>query len=48
MPMPQLPDVAFRVFNNQDQAQEKERTQREKRQARACAKLIAVGVSHAL
>lgn len=46
--MPQLPDVAFWVFNNQDQAQEKERTQREKRQARARAKLIAVGVSHAL
>ena len=36
--MPQLPDVAFGVFNNQDQAQEKERTQHEKRQARLVQK----------
>lgn len=42
MPMPQLLDVAFGVFNNQDQAQEEERPQREKRQARAHAELIAV------
>ena len=46
--MPQLLDVAFGVFNNQDQAQEEERPQREKRQARARAKLIAAAVSHGL
>ena len=46
--MPQLLDVAFGVFNNQDQAQEEERPQREKRQARAHAKLIAAAVSHGL
>ena len=46
--MPQLLDVAFGVFNNRDQAEKEERTQHEKRQARAHAKLIAVAVSHAL
>ena len=47
-PMPQLLDVVFGVFNNREQAEEEERTQHEKRQARAHAKLIAVAVSHAL
>ena len=47
-PMPQLLDVAFGVFNNGDQAQEEERNQREKRQTRFHAKLIAIVVSRAL
>ena len=46
--MPQLLDVAFRVFNNGDQDQDKERNQQEETQDSIHAQLITAAVSHAL
>ena len=45
--MHQRLEVTFGVFNNRDQIQEEERTQCEKRQAKAQAKQVTVAVSHA-
>ena len=38
-PMPQLLEMIFGLFNNPDQAEEEEKTQRENRKVRAQAKL---------
>lgn len=44
----QLLDINFGVFNNRDQAEETKRTQREPRQDRWQAQMIAVTISKAL
>lgn len=44
----QLLDMNFGVFNNQDQAEENKRTQRETRQDRWQAQMLAVTISKAL